>query len=150
MIPSALNFLITFGDDIAQPMINIGPLTALMFSLMFWMGIIFQIPLIMFLLGRLGIITHKSLKRFRRWVILLAFVLGAIITPTVDPITQITVALPMILLYEFGLILIRITEPEKKTFRFYIGIIFLILIVVTLMLSAIIVRFDTFQNLIRF
>ena len=150
VIPSALNFLITFGDDIAQPMINIGPLTALMFSLMFWMGIIFQIPLIMFLLGRLGIITHKSLKRFRRWVILLAFVLGAIITPTVDPITQITVALPMILLYELGLIFIRITEPEKKTFGFYIGIIFLILIVVTLMLSAIIVRFDTFQNLIKF
>ena len=67
-----------------------------------------------------------------------------------DPITQITVALPMILLYEFGLILIRITEPEKKTFRFYIGIIFLIIIVVALMLSAIIVRFDTFQNLIKF
>ena len=43
VIPNALNFLINFGDDIAQPMINIGPLTSLMFSLMFWMGIIFQI-----------------------------------------------------------------------------------------------------------
>ena len=53
----------------------------------------------------------------------------------------------MILLYELGLIFIRITEPEKKTFGFYIGIIFLVLIVVALILSAIIVRFDKFKIL---
>ncbi|MDG2102002.1 MAG: twin-arginine translocase subunit TatC [Dehalococcoidia bacterium] len=145
VIPSALNFLITFGDDIAQPMINIGPLTSLMFSLMFWMGIIFQIPLIMFLLGSLKIISYKMLSKYRRWVILISFILGAIITPTVDPITQITVALPMILLFELGLILIRISEPDKKSWKFYLGIFVLFLIVILVVLGAIITRFDLYR-----
>jgi sec-independent protein translocase protein TatC len=145
VIPSALNFLITFGDDIAQPMINIGPLTSLMFSLMFWMGIIFQIPLIMFLLGSLKIISYKMLSKYRRWVILISFILGAIITPTVDPITQITVALPMILLFELGLILIKISEPDKKSWKFYLGIFVLFLIVILVVLGAIITRFDLYR-----
>ncbi|NCG35690.1 MAG: twin-arginine translocase subunit TatC [Dehalococcoidales bacterium] len=145
VIPSALNFLITLGDDIAQPMINIGPLTSLMFSLMFWMGIIFQIPLIMFLLGSLKIISYKMLSKYRRWVILISFILGAIITPTVDPITQITVALPMILLFELGLILIKISEPDKKSWKFYLGIFVLFLIVILVVLGAIITRFDLYR-----
>tara|TARA_B100001142_G_C14322959_1_gene651178 strand:+ start:1311 stop:2156 length:846 start_codon:yes stop_codon:yes gene_type:complete len=145
VIPSALNFLITFGDDIAQPMINIGPLTSLMFSLMFWMGIIFQIPLIMFLLGSLKIISYKMLSKYRRWVILISFILGAIITPTVDPITQITVALPMILLFELGLILIKISEPDKKSWKFYLGIFVLFLVVILVVLGAIITRFDLYR-----
>lgn len=145
IIPSALNFLITFGDDIAQPMINIGPLTSLMFSLMFWMGIIFQIPLIMFLLGSLNIITYKTLSKYRRWVILISFILGAIITPTVDPITQITVALPMILLFEVGLILIKFSEPGKKSFKFYFGLLLLFLVVILIISAAIITRFDLYK-----
>jgi len=145
VIPSALNFLITFGDDIAQPMINIGPLTSLMFSLMFWMGIIFQIPLIMFLLGSLKIISYKILSKYRRWVILISFILGAIITPTVDPITQITVALPMILLFELGLILIKFSEPEKKSWKFYLGIFVLFMVVILVVLGAIVTRFDLYR-----
>ncbi len=135
VIPSALNFLINFGDDIAQPMINIGPLTSLMFSLMFWMGLLFQIPLVMFLLGSLGIISNNSLKRYRRWVILISFILGALITPTVDPITQITVALPIILLFELGLLLIKISSPEKKSIRFYLGLFIIIMFIVVVILG---------------
>jgi len=130
VIPSALSFLINFGDDIAQPMINIGPLTSLMFSMMFWMGIVFQIPLVMFLLGSLGIISSNSLSRYRRWIILVAFILGALITPTVDPITQIMVAFPIILLFEVGLILIKISSPEKKSKRFYFSLFVIILLVI--------------------
>jgi len=140
VIPSALNFLINFGDDIAQPMINIGPLTSLMFSLMFWMGIIFQIPLVMFLLGSLGIITYKGLSKYRRWIILISFILGALITPTVDPITQITVALPIILLFEVGLLLIRISSPDKKSFRFYFGLFFVALLIILVILALILLK----------
>jgi len=140
VIPSALNFLINFGDDIAQPMINIGPLTSLMFSLMFWMGIIFQIPLVMFLLGSLGIITYKGLSKYRRWIILISFILGAIITPTVDPITQIIVALPIILLFEVGLLLIRIRSRDKKSFKFYFGLFFVALLIIFVVLALILLK----------
>ena len=112
---------------------------------MFWMGIIFQIPLIMFLLGSLKIITYKTLSKYRRWVILISFILGAIITPTVDPITQITVALPMILLFEVGLILIKFSEPEKKSFKFYFGILLLSLVVILVVSAAIITRFELYK-----
>lgn len=140
VIPSALNFLINFGDDIAQPMINIGPLTSLMFSLMFWMGIIFQIPLVMFLLGSLSIITYKGLSRYRRWIVLISFILGAIITPTVDPITQIIVALPIILLFEVGLLLIRIRSGDKKSFKFYFGLFFVVLLIIFVVLALILLK----------
>ena len=151
VIPSALNFLINFGDDIAQPMINIGPLTSLMFSMMFWMGLIFQIPLIMFLLGSLGIITNDSLSKYRRWVILISFILGALITPTVDPITQITVALPIILLFEVGLVLIKITSPGKKSKRFYFSLFVIISLVVLAILGIFFLKLDSnnyFSNIL--
>lgn len=85
------------------------------------------------------------LSKYRRWVILISFILGAIITPTVDPITQITVALPMILLFELGLILIKISEPDKKSWKFYLGIFVLFLIVILVVLGAIITRFDLYR-----
>jgi len=143
VIPNALNFLINFGDDIAQPMINIGPLTSLMFSLMFWMGIIFQIPIIMFLLGSLGIISHNTLSKYRRWIILIAFIMGALITPTVDPITQVTVALPIIILFELGLLLIRFSSPDKKSLRFYFNFFLVITLIIILILGLILLRLET-------
>ena len=85
------------------------------------------------------------LSKYRRWVILISFILGAIITPTVDPITQITVALPMILLFELGLILIKISEPDKKSWKFYLGIFVLFLVVILVVLGAIITRFDLYR-----
>ena len=107
---------------------------------MFWMGIIFQIPLVMFLLGSLGIITYKGLSKYRRWIILISFILGALITPTVDPITQITVALPIILLFEVGLLLIRISSPDKKSFRFYFGLFFVALLIILVILALILLK----------
>ena len=147
VIPTALKFLITFGSDIAQPMINIGPLTALMFSLMFWMGIVFQIPIIMFILGKLDLISYKKLKNYRRWIILISFILGAIITPTVDPLTQIIVAIPMIILFEIGLQLIRITEPEKKGFSFYLLNFLVVILILFLITMTILYKIGFFKEL---
>jgi len=131
-------------------MINIGPLTSLMFSLMFWMGLIFQIPLVMFLLGSLGIITYNSLSKYRRWIILISFILGAVITPTVDPITQITVALPMIILFELGLVFIRFSEPEKKSIRFFVGLLLLITIIIFVILGSIFIKFGSNDLIAKF
>ena len=74
-----------------------------MISLLFWMGLIFETPLIMFFLSKIGLVNYKMLRRYRRHTVVLAFVLGAIITPTIDPITQSLVAIPIILMYEAGI-----------------------------------------------
>jgi len=103
LIPPAINFLINFGGDIAEPMIRIGNYINLAVMLLFWMGIAFETPVIMFILAKIGLISPVSFSRWRRHWIVIAFLLGAIITPTFDPINQTLVAGPLILLYEAGI-----------------------------------------------
>ena len=110
-----IKFLLTFGNDIASPFIKIGNYTNMIISLLFWMGLIFETPLIMFLLSKIGVVNHKILRKYRRHTIVLAFVLGAIITPTIDPITQSLVALPIIIMYEAGIWLSRLAKPKMDT-----------------------------------
>ena len=114
LLPPALNFLLTFGGDIAQPMIKVDNYISVLVRLLFWLGMVFEIPLIMFFLSKIGILNTEILKKFRPWAYVLAFVLGGIITPTFDPINQSLVAVPIIILYEFGTLLVRIARRKKE------------------------------------
>jgi sec-independent protein translocase protein TatC len=71
-------------------------------------GIAFETPVIVFLLSKLGIATPKRLSKFMRWANVLPFIQAAIITPTPDPFNQTIVAVPIILLYELGILFARI------------------------------------------
>lgn len=113
LIPPAINFLLKFGADIVTPMIKIGNYISLMVRLLFWMGIVFETPLVMFILARLGIVSYRALARWRRYWVVAAFILGAIITPTFDPINQSFVAGPLIVLYELGIWLARLGEKLR-------------------------------------
>ena len=108
LFPPAMKFLLTFGSNVATPMIRIGNYVNLMLSLLFWMGIVFELPIILFFLSRIGVVSPEFLARNRRWAIVIAFVLGAIITPTLDPINQAFVAGPIIVLYEVGVLLSKV------------------------------------------
>ena len=108
LFPPAVKFLLTFGSNVATPMIRIGNYINLMLSLLFWMGIVFELPIILFFLSRIGVVSPEFLARNRRWAIVIAFVLGAIITPTLDPINQAFVAGPIIVLYEVGVLLSKV------------------------------------------
>jgi sec-independent protein translocase protein TatC len=77
-------------------------------------GLSFETPVIIFVLAKLGIATPKRLRRFRRYMFVLAFVIAAILTPTPDPVNQVIVAIPIILLYELGVIFARIGTRGKK------------------------------------
>ena len=105
LTPPALHFLLTFGGDIATPLIRISNIINLMIRLLFWMGLAFETPLVMFLLASLGIASASSLGRFRRYWVVVAFILAAMITPTVDPVNQALVAGPLLVLYELGILL---------------------------------------------
>ena len=105
LFPPAVNFLLHFGADVAVPYIRIGNYTSLMLTLILWMGIAFEMPVIVFFLSLIGIVTPKLLIKGRRYAIVCAFIVGAIITPTFDPVNQSIVALPLIVLYEAGILL---------------------------------------------
>ena len=114
LTPPALHFLLTFGGDIATPLIRISNIINLMIRLLFWMGLAFETPLVMFLLASLGIASASSLGRFRRYWVVVAFILAAMITPTVDPVNQALVAGPLLVLYELGILLAWLAGRSRR------------------------------------
>ena len=115
LIPPAITFLVTFGEDVAEPMIRIGSYINLAVMLLFWMGVVFETPLVMYILARFGVVSPSSLSRWRRYWLVISFVLGAIITPTFDPINQTLVAVPLIVLYEVGVLLSKLATRGRKS-----------------------------------
>ena len=114
LTPPALHFLLTFGEGVAVPLIRVSNIINLMIRLLFWMGVAFETPLVMFLLAQLGIVSARQLSRFRRYWVVVAFILGAIITPTFDPVNQSLVAVPLLVLYELGVLLARIAGRSRR------------------------------------
>jgi len=114
LFPPAIRFLLTFGSEVATPFIRIGNYANLMLTLLFWMGIVFEIPIVMFFLSKIGVVHARFLARQRKYAIVAAFVLGAIITPTFDPINQSLVALPIIVMYEIGILLARLGRRGRE------------------------------------
>ena len=115
LLPTGLRFLLSFGTDIATPMVRISEYLKLVLAMIFWLGVVFELPLVMMLLAHIRLVSHKQFKKFRRYVPLAAFILGAVITPTVDFVNQTMVAVPLILLYEVGVLLAWLVRPRQKT-----------------------------------
>ena len=113
VLPSALDFLLNFGASIIEVRPTISEFLSFVTRFLLAVGIAFETPVIVFLLSKLGIATPKRLRRFRRWAYVLAFVAAAIITPTPDPINQSIVAVPIILLYELGIIFASLGKRRK-------------------------------------
>ena len=114
MIPPALRFLLTFGGDIAEPLIRISNLVNIMVRLLFWLGVSFETPLVMYVLATLGVVDARGFARFRRLWLVASFVIAAAITPTIDPVNQAIVAGPLIVLYEVGVLLARAAGRRRQ------------------------------------
>tara|TARA_Y100000310_G_scaffold332474_1_gene408132 strand:- start:832 stop:1614 length:783 start_codon:yes stop_codon:yes gene_type:complete len=103
MLPVGLGFLLNFGADIAVPMIQISDYLNLLSSLMLWVGVVFELPVAMFLLTKMDVIAYRQFRRFRKFLPAAAYLLAIILTPSFDAITTTMVAVPIVALYEVGL-----------------------------------------------
>ena len=113
-LPPALDFLLNFGGgEIAEPNIRIGSYVDFVTRLLFWTGVSFQTPLIVMYLSRFGIVSAGQLLRWWRFAVVIAFVVAAIVTPTIDPVTQSLVAGPIIVLYFLGIVLAVLVRPRR-------------------------------------
>jgi sec-independent protein translocase protein TatC len=112
-LPPAMGFLLNFGDDLADPNIRIGSYIDFVTRLLFWTGVAFQTPIVVMYLSRFGIMTPAQMIKWWRYAIVAAFVIAAIVTPTIDPVTQSLVAGPIIVLYFLGVILAVLVRPRK-------------------------------------
>ena len=113
LLPPATNFLLSFMTDVARPEIKIDNYVSIVTRLLLAIGVVFQTPVIITFLARLGIVKPEWLARKRRWAIVVAFILAAVITPTFDPINQSLVAIPLIILYEISIWLAKIAYRKR-------------------------------------
>ncbi len=112
LIPRLFEFMLKFQGSLAVPQITAASVVSMIVGIAFWLGTIFELPIVMFLLAKIGLLNSKWLKTKRRWVILLAFIFGAAVTPT-DPVSQVIVAIPVMLLFEIGMLLVRFAERGR-------------------------------------
>ncbi|MEE9285725.1 MAG: twin-arginine translocase subunit TatC [Dehalococcoidia bacterium] len=114
LVPPIVEFLLDFGGDIAEPRPSLGSYIDTVTALLFWMGVAFETPFLMYFLTLIGVANPRFFARQRRAWLVISFVLGALITPTFDPINQTMVAGPFIVLYEIGILLSRVAARRPR------------------------------------
>jgi sec-independent protein translocase protein TatC len=112
--PFAIQFLLSYARPGLQPMITLENHVNFLLKFTLAFGIVFELPLAITLLARLGVVTPRLLAKNRKYAILGAFIAGAILTPTPDAFNQTLMAGPLILLYEIGIICARIFGRRPK------------------------------------
>jgi sec-independent protein translocase protein TatC len=109
------DFMLGFSTEAQKPMIAMQGYLDLIRDLMLAFGAVFELPLLIYFLAMVGMVTHRGLWKFNRWFIVLAFIIGAILTPTPDVPTQLMMALPMVALYNFSILLAwRVTLRRER------------------------------------
>ena len=116
MMPVSLQFLLTFGQGVAVPVILLDQYMALLLSLIFWIGVSFELPIVMQLLARFRVVSYLRASTLRKWIIPTSFIFAALITPSLDGTLTLLVAIPMLLLYEIGLVASWLTHPEEGNY----------------------------------
>jgi sec-independent protein translocase protein TatC len=113
VLPSAYKFFLEFTTDFLKPMLSMREYLTLTLKLLLAFGIIFEIPVFLFFMTKIGLVTPRKLARMRRYAIVACFIVAAIITPTPDAFTQCMMAIPMVILYEVGIIVSRLASRRK-------------------------------------
>jgi sec-independent protein translocase protein TatC len=107
VLPSAIKFLLGFGADQFVPLIEAKTFISQMSKIMFWSGLVFELPIFLFLLAKIRIVTWRSLVRFWKWALVLSLVVAAFITPSPDIFNQALISIPVYGLFWLGVLFAR-------------------------------------------
>jgi len=103
VFPPAFKFLVGYASDILEPLPAVSEYFSLSLRLLIAFGIVFELPVLMVFLGKVGVVNTAFLRRNRKYAILISFIAAAILTPTPDVINQLFMAVPLIVLYEVSI-----------------------------------------------
>jgi sec-independent protein translocase protein TatC len=106
--PRALAFLSNFFPDLYEWTPEGNAVITFFLTLMLGLGLAFQLPVVMFILAKLGVASPEKMRAFRKYAILILLILSAVITPSTDPFNMAIVAVPLLLLYEAGILVARV------------------------------------------
>jgi len=113
-VPRAFEFLSTFNSDLFDYSPTFSSIASFYIQVSLGMGIAFELPILMFLMARLGIVSPKRMASSRRYALVLALIAAALITPTPDPFNMLFIFGPIYLLYELGIIFARIAARRTR------------------------------------
>ena len=115
LLPNALRFLLNFGSEVIDNQLRASEYLSFVTLFIVGMGVVFEMPVLIFALIRIGVVQRSWLTSKRRYIFLLSFVVAAVLTPTPDPFNQSLVAIPIYLLFELGLLLARFVGGRRAS-----------------------------------
>lgn len=113
VFPFGFQFFMGYTNEFVKALPSVGQYFSFSIKLLFAFGIIFELPVVIFFLTRMGLVTPEYLAKKRKYAILFAFIIGAILTPP-DVFTQFLMAIPLIVLFELGIIVSRLARKKAK------------------------------------
>jgi len=112
MLPVALNFAASFGSTEIENNFAINEYMSIIISVMLAAGVVFELPMLSFFLSKIGIITPAFMRKYRRHAIIIILIIAAVLTPTVDPVGQLLLAIPLVFLYEISIFVAKISRKK--------------------------------------
>lgn len=112
VFPFGFKFFVSFATDFIKPMLTLKEFLSFSCKLLLAFGIIFELPIFMFFMARIGLVNSKALATKRKYAILITFIVAAVLTPP-DIVTQIMMAIPVMLLYEISIWVVKLSEKKE-------------------------------------
>ena len=113
MLPLTLKFAAQFGSETIKNEFAIDEYMSIIISVMLAAGLIFELPMISFFLSKLGILKPSFMKKYRKHAIVAILVTAAFLTPGTDPVSQIVLAVPLVVLYEISILISKISQKKS-------------------------------------
>ena len=113
MLPLTMKFAAQFGTAEIANEFAIDEYMSIIISVMLAAGLVFELPMVSFFLSKLGILTPKFMRKYRRHAIVIILVLAAFLTPGADPVSQVILAVPLVLLYEISIFISKISTKKS-------------------------------------
>ena len=113
LVPTGLKFFLSYQTESLRPLLGVGPYFSFLAGMILAGGLVFDLPVVVLGLVRAGVLNQERLKRSRKAVVVTLLVLAAVLTPTPDPVSQLILTVPLVILFEACIFLARWVERKK-------------------------------------